>query len=396
MYSTKRLRLLLIRLSWPIFYSVLAALVVGFLLFFRLPSLVPGFSASEVAVRASAFSVHTIIKNPLNAPYKAALLCLLKLHHHGALAMRGISALIGVLIVALFYYVLSHWYTRRVALLGSALLVSSSWFLHYARLADPGILYGLPVIALAYGTWLRITKRSGLALFVGAALMALLMYIPGLVCLLVAGGVWQSRALYQHLKRQPLLGVLAFLFGFTLLLPLGYGLLLHPSLLRTFVGLPAHTWPTPLSILKNIGSLPYQFIIRGHVNPVVNLSNLPILDIFTLAMASLGVYAFYFQRRLHRAQLLFGASIVGIVLVALGGPVTTVILLPFVYIFAAGGMSLMLQQWFTVFPRNPLAAIIATTLLSIAVVITGFYHVNRYFIAWPNAPATKQTFYQKP
>lgn len=112
-------------------------------------------------------------------------------------------------------------------------------------------------------------------------------------------------------------------------------------------------------------------------------------------MVIIGVYAYAFRYKLDRTKLLAGIFIVGSLLVALGGGVTISFLMPFVYIVVAGGVALMLQQWSTVFPRNPVAKTLATTLMSIVVALVAFYHINHYFIAWPNAPETHSAFQQK-
>jgi hypothetical protein len=68
--------------------------------------------------------------------------------------------------------------------------------------------------------------------------------------------------------------------------------------------------------------------------------------------------------------------------------------MPFIFIMVAGGMALMLQQWFTVFPYNPVAKTLGAILMTLAVLVTSYYTITQYYIAWPNAPETK-TVYQK-
>ncbi|HSX53432.1 MAG TPA: hypothetical protein VLF90_03645 [Patescibacteria group bacterium] len=393
MSLSKRLHVLFIRVSSPLVWGLAALAGIGFILFYRLGSLVPGWSQAELSFLNQSRTFKGILNNPLNAPYKLAQLALILLHHEGPIAMRSLSALIGLTSIALFYYVIRKWHTTRVALMSVVLLATSSWFLGYARVALPAILYTFLIAALAYGTWLRSTKKSALALFVGAALAVFLIYIPGLVWFVLVAGVWQRKAIFAHYKDRSVLGFLAIIMGCVLLLPLIYGLVMHPQLTRSFAGLPLLHWPSVLTVCKNILYVPYHLAVHSGLNPVFGLSNLPLLDIFTLAMAVLGIYAYFFRRQLDRTKLLLGSIILGVALISLGGGVEIVILLPFIYLFAAGGITLMLQQWFTVFPLNPLARIVATTLMTVIVLMASFYHINRYFVAWPNAPITKQTFH---
>jgi hypothetical protein len=117
--------------------------------------------------------------------------------------------------------------------------------------------------------------------------------------------------------------------------------------------------------------------------------------VFVSALFVLGCYAYYFQRRLDRTKILFGAMGLISILVALGGPVPVFLLVPFVYIVATAGMALMLQQWFTVFPRNPFARTVALLLIVSCVAFSIFYNTQHYFVAWPKSPATKAVFQQQ-
>jgi hypothetical protein len=111
-------------------------------------------------------------------------------------------------------------------------------------------------------------------------------------------------------------------------------------------------------------------------------------------MFVLGVYSMRFHIKLVRVQLLVWSSVVLAVLIALGGPVTITVLMPAVYILIAGGVAFMLQQWLAIFPNNPIAKTTATTLMSVTVLLVSYYHINHYFIAWPQTPETKASFTQ--
>jgi len=52
----------------------------------------------------------------------------------------------------------------------------------------------------------------------------------------------------------------------------------------------------------------------------------------------------------------------------------------------------MLQQWFTVFPRNPFARSAGAILMTIVVLLAAYNGFSQYFIAWPNTPETKAVF----
>ncbi len=78
-----------------------------------------------------------------------------------------------------------------------------------------------------------------------------------------------------------------------------------------------------------------------------------------------------------------------VILIGLGQVATLGLLIPVLYIVMANGIAYMLQSWFTVFPRNPVARTLGVVLLTIVVVVSCSYQLQRYFIAWPAAEATK-------
>jgi len=392
MNASKRLRISVIRLREPVIAYLFGFAAVITLLFFRLGSLVPGLSSSEANSLAQSKNLHLLINNPLNLPYKLVEFGLISWHHADAFTLRAISVVFTLLMIYLFYYTLHHWYAERTAILGTALFASSSWLLHYARLAQPDILYISLVAALAYGTWLRRTKRNGLAIAVGGLLAVFLIYIPGLIWLVLLGGWWQQKTLLKHYKHHTLSGVAVLSISAALLVPLFYGLVIHPQLIRPLLGIQLTGIPQPLSILRHILNIPYQLFLRADTNPTVWLGRLPLLDVFAIVMLALGSYAYYFLRQLDRAKVLLGIIVISIALISLHGGVNILVLLPVLYVVVAAGIALLLQQWFTVFPRNPLAGLIGTVLISLTVLLAIFYHVNHYFIAWPNDPATKQAF----
>jgi len=392
MSASKRLRLYFIRAREPLVAYVFGLAAILGLLFFRLGSLVPGMSSSEAANLTQSQTIHQLINNPLNLPYKLVDFALVSWHHGSVFALRSVSVVFALCMIYLFYFCLHRWYAVRTAVLGTALFASSSWLLHYARLAQPDILYTSLMAALAYGVWLRQTKRNSLVIVVGGILAAFLIYIPGLVWLVILGGWWQRKALLKHYKHHTLSGLVVIATTTALLVPLIYGLALHPRLIRGLFGVQTFGIPKPLAIVQHIWNIPFQLFIRANYNPTVWLGRLPLLDIFAVVMLVLGAYAYYFLRQLDRARVLLGIIVVSLVLLGLHGGVNPLILMPFLYILVTAGIALLLQQWFTVFPLNPLARLLGTLLISITVILAVFYHVNHYFIAWPNNPATKQAF----
>jgi len=366
------------------------------LLWFRLDSLVPGFSDNELSARASSGTTKILIANPLELPHKLLQFVPQYFKHFGPLAMRSASTIIGLFGIICFYVVLRGWYTKRIALLGTLLFATSSWFLHFARLGTADVSYILFFGVVACTIWLQKERLTWVGAAASMALVVALLYMPGMVWFVVPALFWQIARIARMLSKQnpAYLTLLAFI-GTALMIPLGWALYKDPTLIRTYFGLP-QMFPAPLDILNNIAHVPSQIFLQGPKNPEIWLGRLALLDWFASTMFVLGAYAFWRRRKLDRTWIFIYVFVVGSIFVGLQGPVSITLLLPFVYVFVAAGVALMLQQWFTVFPVNPFARWAGASLLILAVVLTSFYNVSHYFVAWPNAPETKQVFHNKP
>ncbi|MDB5186008.1 MAG: conserved rane protein of unknown function [Candidatus Saccharibacteria bacterium] len=380
----------------PFFIGLLALAAIVFILGFKLGSLTPGFSQNEINQRVKTSNIDVIAENPVYAPHSIGQFALQSLGKTSPLAMRTISAAFAVLSIFAFYLLVRTWHTNRIAAFTTVLYASSAWFLHTARVATPEILFTLFPILFLLWAWLLKQERRGLSFLLAAIACAFIVYIPGMVWFLLIGLVWQAKRIARELRNvSSWYVVLCWFVGIALISPLAYAAYQNPNVLRTIAGLPSEM-PRIIDFGKNLVSTLSAFIYKGPNDPGMWLGRLPLLDVFTAAMAIVGIYAYRYRLKLDRTILTTGALILSVVLVALHGPVSIAILLPLMYLFAASGIAFMLQQWFTVFPRNPVAHYIGAGLMAVAIFATVFYHVNHYFIAWPNTPETRTTYNQQP
>lgn len=382
---------------WQAFAEYVLAISVCAALFgYRLATLVPGFSLAEKQAIGASASLQTIAHDPLFLPHRFLQYLGLKLDHTGFFAMRLPSILAGLIAAALFFYILNKWFNLRIAAITTFLMVTSGWFLHTARLGTPEIAYLSILAPLAYAIWVTRYRKPILALSIGALVIINTLYAPGLIWFTLMGVIWQRKTITKLFKdaRIPALFILSGVV--ILLVPLALAMVRTPELIKTYVGLPTN----PIHALKNLPAnlleIPYNLFWRGPIDPIRNLGDLPLLDFFTVVIAILGAYSFGTFFKLQRSRLLLGCLILGCLLVGLQGSVNMTILLPFAYILVAGGLNFMIEQWFMVFPYNPLARNLATVLIAIAVGSATFYHLNSYFVAWPQAPATRASFNHQP
>jgi hypothetical protein len=372
-------------------FSFLAACLI-----WRLGDLTPGYAGIESATYHASTPLKAIFDNPLNAPFTLIEHALLFLNKESLFLGRTVAVGFSLLTLAIFYILVRNWHGGRIAFFATLLFGTSALFLHTARLGSPVVLYYLLFLLMAAGFWLK-QRRSAPAIFFVCLVAALLLYVPGMIILLVIGAIWQWRVLDRIFKEHlAVVSVGALLFT-AAIAPLAWALYRTPDLLRVWAGLPAGGWPEIMEVVKNALLVPVHIFIKGAADPVTWLGTAPLLDIFTIGMLAVGLLTYCYSIRLRRTQLLIAFFILLAALIGLGGSVTLVVLLPFLYILVAGGLYAVLNEWLTVFPRNPLARGVGIGLLSLVVLIASTYHLRHYFVGWPQARATHDTFIiQKP
>lgn len=396
----KKVRLAVVYAAWPTVLLVIAGGVLFSLLWFKLGTLLPGLSPSEAIIQRHLalqdISLRSILDNPLFLPYSLVLYALQSLGLHGTLAVRGISAFIGTLTVICFYLIIRRWHTPRLAIFGTIMFAASSWFLNTARYGSADIMFSGIIFVLLAAILLQQSKHRKIMLTLTIFIGACYIYVPGMIWFLAIAGIWQSKRIRNELKRIPTwFTVVIALGGVIVIAPLVWGIYHTPSLVLPLLGLP-NTLPNIADILQNIINIPTYIFVRGPNDPARWLPGTAYLDIFSSMMLFVGLYWAFFKRKLDRIRAITGLLLVGSLLVATGGPVNMALLIPFIYLLITAGMTFMLQQWFTVFPRNPIARTIGTSLLSLAVLASVFYNINHYFIAWPNTPSVRKIYSTQP
>src|SRR5688572_5212896 len=108
--------------AWrPVGFFIVIVGCLYFLLFSRLGSLAPNYSASELSSKHNARSLKTILSNPLYAPHKLSEYTAIKLGRTSPQALRMVSASWGALFILALYGILRIWHRPRIALLGTLL-----------------------------------------------------------------------------------------------------------------------------------------------------------------------------------------------------------------------------------------------------------------------------------
>lgn len=384
-----------ISVNWQmILITTLVLSMLSFVLLFQIGSLTNfRLSLLEVKTITEASSLGVILDNSLYLPLKL-LIYLLNLIPMDVVFLRLASSIVGGLTAVYFYVILRKLHTRRITALAITLFVTSSWFLQSSRVITPVVMALYSTTALIFlSLWLPHVKHKKTAFVFATTVAASLVYTPGFLPLLLFLVIIKPKKFLAILRTVPKTLVVASALLFAVMIaPLVYSLVFGTLPLRTYLGVPLVI--EPLEWLKRLLIIPAYLFARGPLEPAFNLARLPVLDIFTTMLAVLGAYSYFYQRRLSRTGLLVIVTAFAGVMIALNGPLWLPLLMPVVYMLAAMGIAVLLQKWFTVFPRNPLARGIGITILCLALATISVYHLKRYFIAWPDNPATEITFDQ--
>jgi len=387
----KRLWDLRSKLLRPVPPGLAVALFATVILCINLRGLVP-FASIEQPQRLKSANVSSLYHDILYAPIKVLQLTVLKFSQDDTW-IRLASVAVGVTTGVLLYLMLRKWYTTRVSVLTSALFICSSWFLHNGRLANVEVLFMGVLPALFLVCMWFLSKHHDKKIPVAVVLLGLSLYVPTAWLFILIGLIYFRKYTLRNIKLlPPKLKILsASLFVITIA-PLILSFAIRQRQIVTWLGYDLDQKFNISSFAHNFYEIPKQLFVSGVNDHALWLSGTPIFDIFSLAMLVLGFYAYHAGYYPAREKMVFTSIIVSVLLIGFGHVATLSLLLPLLYIVIANGIAYMLQSWFTVFPKNPVAKPMGVILLSIVVALSCFYNIQRYFVAWPNASATKSAF----
>lgn len=359
---------------------------IGLLLFTGLNSLLPGYSQSEINSAKSSQTFNQIVHDPVNAPYKLAVKGFTHFTGDTLESTRLAAASFGAATIILFYLGLRRWYNLRVAFLSSVLFGCSAWFLHIARHGTADVLLPFTILLLAYcGYWIASEGRSKISYLIAVIAAGFCIFVPGTFWLLCLGLIIRRGKDFKNIGTRlswPYQALLVLIALVIIATPIVIGVLKEPSITYALLGLP-DTLPSISTVISNVLSTPISIFAWSNGTPELTLGHLPYVDIFTTGMFVLGAYYYFKYRSLDRSKLLAVFLLLATILAGLGGPVTDAILLPAIYIIVAAGIALLLAQWTTVFPRNTLAQSAGILVITLAVIVSCWYNIRAYYIAWP-------------
>lgn len=373
-----------------VFFAALTALLV-----YKLGSLVVGLSYHEYQVASQPVGWSGIYHNPFELPLKAVRSVVYFIAaDHGQTLSRVPNALFGGLASLSFAALIWLWHGGRTAIIATLMFICSAWVLHISRYVGSEVIYlwAIPTLLLVQVILHRYGSKT-LVRLSAIVTWLILLYIPGVIWLILAQIIIQRKliksAFFDNRSSTTYLFYAALP---VILLPLLILNLTRSGQLLTWLGLPQHL-PSFIDYAKNYLGVYKHLFIHGPLYPDIWLDQLPILDIFAIITAGLGIYFYAQNLRATRSKTLAGLFIIGTILVAFGGPVGISLLVALCYIFIAAGLAYLLHEWLVVFPRNPLARGVGIGLISLAVLLSCTYNLKAYFVAWPHSDATRAAFH---
>ena len=372
--------------------TVTLTAIVGLALSMQLGSLAGGPHDLEIATALQPFG----LENPLNPLHRGLQHLSLWLFGHTAFALRLPSVLMGVGATALLAGLLNRLYWPRLALIGTFLFATSSWFLHFARFGSTAIEFIFMLLLILYTSQLALHSQRHRWRVVAGIILAVSLYTPYMLYVsvfLFALYARELRRMMHYARRyQHILFTTAMA---TLLGPLVYAISKDLSLLKTLAGIPP-ILPSPLAYATNVSRALGHMFWQSREFPGLHLGTLAMLDIFTASMAALGLYHFEQSWPSKRAKTVIGLAIVLILVAGLQpNDDSFAMTMPLIYILATAGISVLIQQWYEIFPRNPIARVVAVFPIALLLTVVFEYHYHRYFVAWPRTPEVQAVFHDE-
>lgn len=375
-------------------YSFIGILLVSLLLFAGL--YIPGgISAQEMASVVKSSTVSPLHLSSLaisNLPYY--LLQHVSIYIFGVtdFSIKLPSLILAFLTAIGLIVLLRNWFRPNVALLASAIAITTGQFLFIAQNGTPDIMY------LLWAVWLLLTgtliaKRAPprtlwkILFFIVAALS---IYNPLSIYALVALGT--AAILHPHLryiirqlsKRKLAIG---FVISIIFIIPLIKGFITTPELGLTILGIPTK-WP---NIGANLVLLSQQYL--GFATPSTTELMTPVFGLGSMLIIGLGIYKIVRTRQSTQSYLIIIWLLFLVPILITDPGFTSVTLLPLVLLLATG-LSSLLGYWYSLFPRNPyarVAGLIPLVILVLALVFTG---LQRYVYGYHYDPQTVSNFSQ--
>ncbi len=376
-----------------IFWFIVALSVFTLIFSFRFQAVPTAFSTGEQTNLTSSHSLKTILDNPVNAPYKLLVWLPFKMGIKGLAITRVAASIFGAMVLCIFFLILKQRYSLRQAIFGTAIFASSGLFLHAARLGSPDILQAAMLMPFVMPLlWYQKRLPRSLIVYCTIILCAICLYIPGFLWVGLAGVLAYRRQIVAFIKAMDNKHlIISTLLSVILVFPLFWSSLSDLGIWRDLFGLPS-SLPSPAQLVSNVYHSFESLIFKSSLSAEHTLIGAPILTSIEIILVLFGAYNLWKKPRLATTYYISGLLLLAIMLNSLGGSISLFMAAPFIYMFISAGIYFLLQEWLTVFPRNPVAKHFAVVVMVLLVATSITFQLRSYFVAWPHNQHTKDIF----
>jgi len=369
-------------------------IVAAFLLFYGwdLTTYVSGFSASEVASVKSSSQIS--FSGIANAPYNLLQNVTVNIFGQNGWGVRLPSLVFGLSTIVLFYLLMRQLTNRNITIFSTVMFAGASWMLNASRLGDPTIthiMWPIAILLVAYNVY-----KFNLAWFwyiVAGLILGLSSYTPRMIYFVILAVMIAIAVFHRYEAKMHKTGALAGLGIFLLALaPLIFGIYQNPSQLGEIAGTPDFQ-----NVLANFADGLSNIAWKANLPAYLNLGNLPLLNIVELGLATLGILVIFTDIRAPRGWIILGTTAVSMVLISVlpMGYINVHLLLPQLAVLASIGLFTLWTRWRELFPKNEAARGTAIAALAFVVILSSYYHFERYYLAWSRVPETQTAFSQQ-
>ncbi len=375
-------------------YGFIAVIIASvLLLLWRLSSLTAGLvNLSELSTK-HALLIHSPWWQSLNTLYGPYYLLLHAVYaiHHSVYFFRLASVIVGLVVVSLVYWIVSSWHGYKIGLLAAAIILTNFGLLASAREATYRITQLLLVIAILYAVSLLNTKPTSLRLVIYLLLSYTALYVPGGIWISTAALLLSYKNIINVLRELNLYKRLLVLIAPIIpILPLAYQLIRHFAMaqFKAWLGFGLNGNLSHMShdYFLNLIKFPADiFFSNQTLGYDLSLGHLPLMPITFSLLFILGLYYYITKWNNWHWRSVLILLLTGWIIGGLG-ILSPLALLPLIAITTGTGLAYMLKEWFSVFPRNPIARYTGIIVMFAVISLTSIYAIRTYIVGWANNP----------
>ncbi len=326
-----------------------------------------------------------------NLPFHALQRGIIEYFGFSSLTIKILPAILSLVTGVGAVFLLRRWFKPNIALLATAIMITTGQFLYIAQSASPSITY------IIWPVWLLLTaslitlnpQHARVWKFLFFVIAPLSLYTPlsaYIVVALISAGLLHPHVRYviRRMSKWHLASLTTL--SLVIVAPLVYFLTLRPELGLELLGAP-EAWPPDL--LANATTLFNQYF--NFIHPQSSALITPVLGLGSVTLIILGAWRLFKIRYTARSYTLV-AWVALIIPVLLVNPnFTSVSFVPLLIVLASG-LEFLQRSWYSLFPRNPYAravGFIPLVILVSGLVVSG---LDRYFTGYRHDPAITSNF----